>query len=130
MAADLNLVTDVPGVLSGAAWHWAGTVGELVFTSGQIGWDEKGDVVGADDAVAQTEQAFANLARTLEAAGSSMDRIVKITGFIARPEALEEIRSVRDRWLPTRPPSTFVFVTGLVQPELIVEFEAIAVRKQ
>ncbi|QKW09678.1 RidA family protein [Streptomyces sp. NA04227] len=129
MAADLDLVTEVPGVLSGTAWHWAGTVDQLVFTSGQIGWDEQGEVVGADDPVAQTEQAFANLARTLEAAGSSMDRIVKITGFIARPDALEEIRSVRDRWLPTRPPSTFVFVTGLVQPELIVEFEAIAVKK-
>ncbi|MFD7549393.1 MULTISPECIES: RidA family protein [unclassified Streptomyces] len=130
MAADFGLVTEVPGVLSGTAWHWAGTVDELVFTSGQIGWDEQGDVVGVDDPLAQTEQAFRNLARTLEAAGSSMDRIVKITGFIARPEALEEIRSVRDRWLPTRPPSTFVFVAGLVQPELIVEFEAIAVRKR
>ncbi|MEU5397849.1 RidA family protein [Streptomyces sp. NPDC005963] len=128
MAADLKLITEVPGVLSGTAWHWAGTVDQLVFTSGQIGWDESGNIVGADDPLAQTEQAFANLARTLEAAGSSMDRIVKITGFIARPEALEEIRSVRDRWLPTRPPSTFVFVAGLVQPDLIVEFEAIAVR--
>lgn len=126
---DLNLITEVPGVLSGTAWHWAGTVDELVFTSGQIGWDGDGNVVGADDPLAQTEQAFANMARTLEAAGSSMDRIVKITGYIARPEALEEIRSVRDRWLPTRPPSTFVFVAGLVQPELIVEFEAIAVKK-
>ncbi|MEU0686938.1 RidA family protein [Streptomyces uncialis] len=129
MAGDLSLVTEVPGVLSGTAWHWAGTVGELVFTSGQIGWDAAGNVVGPDDPLAQTEQAFANMARTLEAAGSSMDRIVKITGFIAEPGALEQIRSVRDRWLPTRPPSTFVFVAGLVQPDLIVEFEAIAVKK-
>ncbi|MFD9720995.1 RidA family protein [Streptomyces sp. NPDC059076] len=129
MAADLNLITEVPGVLSGTAWHWAGTVDQLVFTSGQIGWDEAGNTVGPDDPTAQTEQAFANMARTLDAAGSSMDRIVKITGFIAKPEALEEIRAVRDRWLPTRPPSTFVFVAGLVQDDLMVEFEAIAVKK-
>jgi enamine deaminase RidA (YjgF/YER057c/UK114 family) len=59
-----------------------------------------------------------------------MANIVKVTGFITRPEALAEIRAARDRWLTTRPPSTFVFVSGLVQPELIVEFEAIAVRNK
>jgi 2-iminobutanoate/2-iminopropanoate deaminase len=128
VSEDLQLVADVPGVLSGKAWHWGATVGQLVFTSGQIGWDESGKVVGADDPSAQTEQAFANLSRTLEAAGSSMSRIVKVTAFITRRDALEEIRKVRDKWLTTRPPSTFVFVSELIEPELMIEIEAIAVR--
>ena len=57
-------------------------VGDLVIVSGQAALDEHGDIVGAGDFDAQAEQVFRNLARVLEAGGSSLDRVVKVTIFL------------------------------------------------
>ncbi|PBC46516.1 RidA family protein [Rhodococcus sp. ACS1] len=124
---DVKYVT-VPGLQADAAWHWAAEAGNLVFTSGAVPHDESGDIGEDLSAGAQADRAFANLERALQAAGSSMDRIVKITGYLTDPESLPEIRTVRDKWIPNRPPSTFVYVAGLVDPRMLIEFEAIAVK--
>jgi 2-iminobutanoate/2-iminopropanoate deaminase len=79
-------------------------------------------------ATAQAEQAFANMERQLVAGGSSMDRIVKVIAFLTDPATLSDIRAVRDRWLTTQPPSTFVFVSALVDPRWVIEMEAIGVK--
>jgi len=57
-------------------------VGELLFVSGQAAIDERGQLVGVGDFDAQAEQAFRNLERVLEAGGSGLDRIVKVTIFL------------------------------------------------
>ena len=57
-------------------------VGDLVIVSGQAALDEQGNVVGAGDFDAQAEQVFRNLSRVLEAGGSSLDRVVKVTIFL------------------------------------------------
>ena len=57
-------------------------VGDLVIVSGQAALDEHGNIVGAGDFDAQAEQVFRNLARVLEAGGSSLDRVVKVTIFL------------------------------------------------
>src|SRR4029079_19021383 len=57
-------------------------VGDLVIVSGQAAIDEQGGIVGAGDFDAQAEQTFRNLARVLEAGGSSLDRIVKGQNFL------------------------------------------------
>lgn len=119
---------DVPGLQAGAAWHWVSTSGDLVFSSGAIAYDENGELGPDESAAAQTDRAFANLERALKAAGSSLDRIVKVTGYLTDPGTLADVRAVRDRWIPGAPPSTFVFVAGLVDPRLVVEFEAIAIK--
>ena len=57
-------------------------VGDLVIVSGQAALDEHGNIVGAGDFDAQAEQVFRNLARVLEAGGSSLERVVKVTIFL------------------------------------------------
>ena len=57
-------------------------VGDLVVVSGQAALDEHGVVVGAGDFDAQAEQVFRNLERVLAAAGSGLDRVVKVTIFL------------------------------------------------
>jgi enamine deaminase RidA (YjgF/YER057c/UK114 family) len=126
--SELEQIKDVSGLISNPHFHWASIMGDLVFTSGHVAWDENGRVVGLNDPRAQAEQAFANLERTLEAAGSSLALVGRLMVFITEPSALVPIREVKARWLPTAPASTFVYVSGLVDPDLILELEVIAVR--
>jgi 2-iminobutanoate/2-iminopropanoate deaminase len=118
---------DVPGLPAGP-WHWASSVGDLVFTSGCVPIGADGEMGDDASATAQAEQAFANMERQLVAGGSSMDRIVKVIAFLTDPATLSDIRAVRDRWLTTQPPSTFVFVSALVDPRWVIEMEAIGVK--
>ena len=103
-------------------------VGDLVIVSGQAALDEQGNVVGAGDFDAQAEQVFHNLSRVLEAGGSSLERIVKVTIFLTDMGNFPKIVELRGKWFtPPYPADTIVEVTSLALPELEIEIEAIAV---
>ena len=102
-------------------------VGDLVFVSGQAALDEQGRIVGPGDFDAQAEQTFRNLARVLEAGGSSLERIVKVTIFLTDMANFPKIVELRRRWfVPPYPADTIVEVASLALPELEIEIEAIA----
>jgi enamine deaminase RidA (YjgF/YER057c/UK114 family) len=103
--------------------------GSLVVISGQIALDAEGNVVGRGDAKAQTARVFANLEIALKAAGASLADLVKLTIYATDRAYLQDIRDVRRTFLGTPDPvtSTFVVVSGLALPELLVEIEAMAV---
>jgi 2-iminobutanoate/2-iminopropanoate deaminase len=74
--------TDAAPVAAGP-YSQAIRAGDLVFTAGQLGIDPaSGELVG-DDVQAQATRALANVAAILEAAGSGMDRLVKVTVYLA-----------------------------------------------
>ena len=103
-------------------------VGDLVIVSGQAALDAQGNVVGARDFDAQAEQVFRNLARVLEAGGSSLDRVVKVTIFLTDMANFGKIVELRRRWFTAPyPADTIVEVSALALPELEIEIEAIAV---
>ena len=103
-------------------------VGELLFVSGQVGIDEAGELVSLDDFDAQADQAFRNLSRVLEAGGSSLDRVVKVTIFLTDMTNFPKIVELRRRWFtPPYPADTIVEVRSLYRPEVKLEIEAIAV---
>ena len=102
-------------------------VGDLVIVSGQAAIDEQGQLVGVGDFDAQAEQAFANLRRTLEAAGSSLDKIVKVTIYLTDMSNFPKIVELRGKhFTEPWPADTIVGVTALALPELEIEIEAIA----
>ena len=102
-------------------------VGDLLFISGQAAIDEHGDIVGAGDFDAQAEQVFSNLQRVLEAGGSSLERIVKVTIFLTDMGNFPKIVELRGKWFtPPYPADTIVEVTSLALPELEIEIEAMA----
>ena len=102
-------------------------VGDLVIVSGQAALDEHGQVVGVDDFDAQAEQTFRNLSRVLEAGGSSLDHIVKVTIFLTDMTNFGKVVELRRRWFtPPYPADTIVEVTSLALPQLEIEIEAIA----
>ena len=103
-------------------------VGELLFVSGQAGIDESGQLVGVGDFDAQAEQTFRNLARVLEAGGSSLDNVVKVTIFLTEMANFPKIVELRGKWFtPPYPADTIVEVNSLYLPEVEIEIEAIAV---
>jgi reactive intermediate/imine deaminase len=103
-------------------------VGDLLFISGQAGIDETGELVGVGDFDAQADQTFRNLARVLEAGGSSLERVVKVTIFLTDMANFSKIVKLRGKWFtPPYPADTIVEVRSLYRPEAEIEIEAIAV---
>ncbi|RMF09288.1 MAG: RidA family protein [Alphaproteobacteria bacterium] len=99
----------------------------LVFLSGQAALDEKGGIVGEGDFDAQAEQTFRNIERLLEAAGSGLDQVIKVTIYLTDMGHFPKIVELRKKWF-TRPwpADTIVEVSALALPELMIEIEAIA----
>lgn len=80
-------------------------VGNLVYLSGQASIDRDGAIVGVGDFDAQAQQTFANLKAVLEAAGSSLDNVVKVTIFLKDMANFPKILELRQRFSrsPIRP---------------------------
>lgn len=104
-------------------------LGNILFVSGQVARNEKGDVVGPGDPRAQAEHVFANLRALLERSGSGLDRVGKITMMATSPDyfgALREARSHTFDPVGHHPASTFIVVAALAAPELLVQIDAVA----
>ena len=103
-------------------------VGELLFVSGQAAIDPEGQLVGVGDFDAQAEQTFRNLERVLQAAGSGLDKVVKVTIFLTDMANFPKVVELRGRWFSQPyPADTIVEVSSLALPELEIEIEATAV---
>ncbi|MBM3959768.1 MAG: RidA family protein [SAR202 cluster bacterium] len=104
-------------------------IGDLVYTSGQVAYDRDGNIVGRGDMSAQSRQVFANIRDVLALAGASMDDVFKITAFITDMSKYADYSAARSEAFPNDPPaSSTVSTPRLVNPELLVEVEAIAYR--
>ncbi len=107
------------------------TSGKLVYVSGQVSWDAGGKVVGKGDMRAQSEQVFKNVAAALQAAGAGWGDVVKMNGYMVglSAERVTAYREVRSRFLKegALPASTLVGVQALVDPDLLLEVEVVAV---
>ena len=102
-------------------------VGDLIFVSGQAAIDLDGTIVGVGNFDAQAEQTFKNLASVLEAGGSSLAKIVKVTIFLKDMGNFGKIVGLREKFFtPPYPADTIVEITSLALPELEIEIEAIA----
>ena len=103
----------------------AGT--ELVFLAGQVG--VRPDGTTPETLAEQSEQMFNNIAALLSAHGLDASALVKITLFVVAGQDMKTIRAARSQFLgESRPASTAVFISQLVDPKLFVECEAIAAK--
>jgi reactive intermediate/imine deaminase len=101
-------------------------VGDFLFVSGNVGVDSSGNLVGPGDCEAQSRQVMANIRTIVEAAGGSMQDVVKITCFLTDVNNYPAYGKVRSETWPSSPPaSSTVIVAGLVRPEYLVEVEAV-----
>jgi 2-iminobutanoate/2-iminopropanoate deaminase len=98
----------------------------LIFVSGQGGVDPATGIL-ADDVEAQTEQVLKNVQAILEAAGSSLQHVLRCGVFLIDIGEFKKMNSVYSRMFGDhRPARTTVQVAGLPGPGLRVEIDAIA----
>jgi 2-iminobutanoate/2-iminopropanoate deaminase len=97
----------------------------LVFCSGTVGIDPRTGVL-PEGVAEQTEQALLNVGAILEAAGSSLDRLVKTTIFYANVEDFATINEVYGRHMPDPPPARSAPANVALPRGLLISIEAIA----
>lgn len=100
--------------------------GELVFTAGQLGLDPATGAFAADDVAGQAERALANLEAILRAAGSGLDRLVKVTVFLADIGDWPAVNEVYARLVPEPYPARSAFAVKDLPKGARVEIEAVA----
>jgi enamine deaminase RidA (YjgF/YER057c/UK114 family) len=107
--------------------------GKIVYVSGQVPLNASGEVMGKGDLRAQVIQVMENLKTALEAAGATMNDVVKANYYVVnlKPEQVPVIREVRSKYFSTEhpPAGTLVGVTALVQEGYMIEIEAVAAVK-
>ena len=99
--------------------------GNLVFTSGQIPINPASGEVEAVGIEAQTEQVCRNLSAVLDAAGSSMERVVKTTCFLSDMADFASFNGVYAKYFVSKPARSCVAVKALPKG-VLVEVEVIA----
>ena len=105
----------------------ATTGGKLVFTSGYLGRDVHGKIVGLGDIEAQSRQCIDNIRLALEAAGGSLQDIVRLNVFVSHPRYYDAMNAVRKEMLGEVVFTSVTVVAQLVDPNGLVEMDAIAV---
>ena len=120
-------------VSSGTEWESevgysrAVRVGDEIQVSGTTATDDDGDLVGAGDPYAQAKQAIANIETALEEAGASLDDVIRTRTFVTDIEQWEEIGKAHgEAFGEARPATSMVEVKRLIDPEMLVEIEAVA----
>jgi 2-iminobutanoate/2-iminopropanoate deaminase len=105
------------------------TGGTIVWISGQVSQDKNGKMVHKGDFAGQARQALSNLKAMVEAAGGTINDIIKVNTYLTDLRYREELARVRAEFFPEGklPASTLVGVTALADPDMLVEIEAIAV---
>jgi enamine deaminase RidA (YjgF/YER057c/UK114 family) len=104
-------------------------VGAHIFVSGTTATDEAGEIVGRLDAAVQTKQTLANIRRALERAGASLADVVRTRIYVINIERDWEAigRAHGEVFGAIRPATAMVEVSGLVDPDMLVEIEADAI---
>ena len=100
-------------------------VGNFVFTSGQIAINPESGAVEATTIEEQTEQVCKNLGAVLEAAGTSLDKVVKTTCFLSDMADFAEFNAVYAKYISSAPARSCVAAKALPKGAL-VEGEVIA----
>ena len=117
-------------------WKWddnftmsqAIQIGNAIYVSGQVAVDSEGKVIGKGDMKVQTRQALENVKTVLQAAGATLQDVVKVTVFLTDISRLMETHEVRAQYFSEPvPASTAVEVKALAFPDLLIEIEAVAV---
>lgn len=100
-----------------------------IFVSGQLGLDPQTGSFVADDVGQQTRRALDNMKAILEAAGSSMDKVVKCTILLDKMEDFKTVNGIYAEFFPQNPPARAAYAVEKLPLGGLVEIEAIAMAR-
>jgi 2-iminobutanoate/2-iminopropanoate deaminase len=100
--------------------------GDWIFASGQLGNDPRTRKLAAGGIGSETRQVCENLKAVLEAAGSSLGKVVKVTIYMADLNELAAMNEIFSGYFPVDPPARTTFQCARLVGDARVEIEAIA----
>ena len=115
-----------PAPFQGAPYSQAIKAGGLVFVSGQLALKPGAKELSGGSIEEQTEQVFANLRAILEAAGTSLERVVKTTVYLRNLGDFQEMNEVYRRYVGDLPPARATIEVSALPAGSLVEIDAIA----
>jgi enamine deaminase RidA (YjgF/YER057c/UK114 family) len=122
---------EVQRIATGTPWESrvgysrAVRVGPLVRVSGTTATDEEGALVGEGDPYAQAVRALSNIEEALAGLGARLSHVIRTRMYVTDIDRWEEVgRAHAEFFGDVRPATSMVEVSGLVDPEMLVEIEA------
>ena len=121
-------------MFSGTPWELmmgyarAVQVGDTVYVSGTTGTDPSGKVLAPGDAYAQTVQSIRNIENALKRLGLGLEHVVRTRVYLTQMDRWEEVAKAHvEIFGQIHPATSLIGVSRLVDPEMLVEIEAVAV---
>ena len=103
-------------------------VGNVVEVTGTVASGDDGNVVGKDDAYAQTKYIYQKIENVLARAGATMQDVVRVRMFVTDIARWQEYGKAHSEFFKTiKPCNTMVEVKALIEPEYLIEIEATAI---
>ena len=103
-------------------------VGDTVYVSGTTGTDPSGKVLAPGDAYAQTVQSIRNIENALKRLGLGLEHVVRTRVYLTQMDRWEEVAKAHvEIFGQIHPATSLIGVSRLVDPEMLVEIEAVAV---
>ena len=100
-------------------------IGNLVEVTGTVASGEDGNVVGRNDAYAQTKYIYQKIESILEKAGASMKDVIRVRMFVTDISRWEEYgRAHGEFFRGIKPCTSMIEVKGLISPDYLIEIEA------
>ena len=103
--------------------------GKTIYVGGQNAVNEKGEIVGKEDILVQTEQVMKNLGIALKSCGADFTNLVKLNIHIVHGQNAYGAFQISQKFLGQNgapPVITVLYVAGLINPDFLLEIDAIA----
>ena len=100
--------------------------GQMIFTAGQVAWNEKGEVAGQGDVRLQTRQTLKNVISVLEEGGATIEDVLKCNVYLASIKDFQIMNEEFSRVFHDNPPARTTVEARLAETTMLIEIEAIA----
>ncbi|MBX0327438.1 RidA family protein [Oscillochloris sp. ZM17-4] len=116
--------SDAPAAIG--PYSQAVRVGDMIFLSGQLPIDPASGEIVAGDIAAMTRQIFTNISAVLAAAGSSLEKVAKVTVFLADMGDFIPMNAAYAEFFPAAPPARSTVQVARLPKDARIEIEVVA----